>query len=275
MTSSNIIFKKFADIHQFNQYLKNGKTIEGWGEPHSQFEDRRFLLFSKTHNYNEANDLLLYGDKNLQKQIEAAGVAETRINIQKQVAKRQIFCSVVGCAPHIPNFIAGVPTQMINERKIKVRQRVLNIFYNMSVGHKTKANEIIKACANFISACMKIEASGVHLNIFASSFSEFGSQKAGFCFKVKDAGQPFDTLRMAYPLAHPSMNRRHKFRFLEVTEGVNPSWSWNYGVRCNSYQSKMAFKDLNLNPDCVLDFYDIEYYSADEIAKIITGRSGR
>ena len=176
---------------------------------------------------------MLYGDKKLRKKIEDAGVYTTRLKVQKTVARRSIYTSVVGCAPHVPNYVAGVPVAMINEKKVKVKQKIVTVFYNMAVSGGTSARDIIEACAQLISACMIIEASGVRVNIYAGSVSEDEGQRVGFAIKIKDSGQPFDTLKMCYPLAHPSMNRRHKFRFLEVTKGVKRGWSDGYGFRCN------------------------------------------
>lgn len=264
------IFKRFSSIKQFNDYLSAGKTLAGWGLSAALDCSKSAFDFTKTNSYDEANDLLIYGDKKLQRKIENAGVAKTRVEVQKSAVRRTILTSVVGCAPHVPNYIAGTPNAMIFEKRAKVKQRVLNVFYNVAVCGDTSPRKITQAAANFISACLMIEACGVKLNIFTGSVSEDYRQRVGFMVKVKDSGQPFDTLRMSYPLAHPSMNRRHKFRFLEVTEGVRTSWSSGYGCRCTDEEAADFFNKQRIKFDAVLNFESIDGMSAEGIARMIT-----
>lgn len=267
------IFKRFGNIKQFNDYLNNGKTNEGWIFESALDTSKDKHKDCRTWNYQEATDLMLYGDKKLRKKIEDAGVYTTRLKVQKTVARRSIYTSVVGCAPHVPNYVAGVPVAMINEKKIKVKQKIVTVFYNMAVSGGTSARDIIEACAQLISACMIIEASGVRVNIYAGSVSEDEGQRVGFAIKIKDSGQPFDTLKMCYPMAHPSMNRRHKFRFLEVTEGVKRGWSCGYGYRCNDGTAKRVLEENGMKVDAVFNFESIEGLTADSIAKRITDKN--
>lgn len=263
------VFKKFANIKSFNDYLNSNDTLQGWNNCRSLEISNEYKRFTKTQSMNEATDLLLFGDKKLQKKIEAAGVSKSRINITRQTAKRQIYTSVVGCAPHVPNYIAGVPTNMINERRVKVRQKIVSVYYNMAVSGDVSADSIIQACANFISACMLIEAKGTRVNIYCGSISEDNGQKVGFSIKIKDSGQGFDTLKMAYPLAHPSMNRRHKFRFLEVTEGVNTRFQYGYGYCADTDTAKGVLKENGMRPDAVLCFDTICGLQPEQIVELI------
>lgn len=61
--------------------------------------------FYKTRTYEEANNLLLHGDKKLAKEIEDAGVAKTRLKLKTQQTRRQLFSTVVGVAPNVPTII--------------------------------------------------------------------------------------------------------------------------------------------------------------------------
>lgn len=272
-TTKKNVFQRFNNIREFNNYLNTHNTQEGWYYLSSQDTGNDALDFTGTATFEEADGLLLGGDKALQKKIEDAGVKKTRVQVQRQAIKRQPFAAVVGAVPHVPNAVAGVPTSMIITRQTKVKSRVLNVFYNMAVSGDTPSRNIIHACSNFISACMLIEASGVRLNIYACSASTGRScrgKKFGFSIKIKDSGQPFDTLRMSYPLAHSSMNRRHKFRFLEVTEGVPTSLVGNYGYRISDKEARELFEENGYRVDSVLSYNTISGLSAEIIAKMIT-----
>lgn len=265
------IFNRFGSIKQFNDYLQAGKTNQGWLYESALDTSKDKHEDCRTWNFEEATDLMLYGDKKLLTKIENAGVYTTRLKVQKNQVRRTIYTSVVGCQPHVPNYVAGVPVAMINEKKVKVKQKIVTVFYNMAVRGDVSASAIIEACAQLISACMIIEGNGIRVNIFAGSVSRDAGQRVGFAIKIKDSGQPFDTLKMCYPMAHPSMNRRHKFRYLEVTEGVKRGWSVGYGRRCNDDATRKVLSDNGMKVDAVFNFESIEGLNAEQIADKIIG----
>lgn len=269
------IYKKFNSIEDFSQYLKNSKVQNYFVNAQSSIkESPSKTRNSKTKTYQEANDLLLYGDKKLQKEIETAGVYNTRLKLKTMQSKRQIFSCVCGVAPNVPNAIAGIPTAMINVREIRQKQKVLNICYNCSCSYDTPTNNIIKTAANFISACMLIEASGIRTNIYLSEISQIKGTTSAFLVRIKSASQPFDVLKMCYPLAHPSMLRRHFFRAMEVTEGIPSDFVVTYGLAVNdkNIMKEALCADAKIF-NSILCYYDCAGRTAEDIAKkIVEGK---
>lgn len=272
------IYKSFDSVGAFSAYLNAGQTQPAFKySESSQYTDSYKVRHCLTADYKEADNLFLYGDKKLMKKIEEAGVYTTRLKLKAQAAKRQIYSSVVGVAPNVPNALAGIPTAMINVREVRAKQRVVNVCYCCSAAANVDANDIIKVAAQFISACMLIEANGVRVNIYLSEISEKASDERGkkdttaFLVRIKSAAQPFDVLKMAYPLAHPSMLRRHFFRAMEVTEGVPSSFAGGYGavIMDKKRQMKALGRDAaKINK--ILSYYDCDGRSAEDIAKMIT-----
>lgn len=261
------IFKRYESLKTFNDYLNNGKTQPAFSE-HSRTNGERF---TGTTSYEEAEQKMMRGDSDLQKKIEDAGVAHTRIKVQKQVQRRQTYSSVVGAIPNVPAYISGAPNSMIAQRMIKTKKKVLNIGYSMTVLADVDKNDIIKASAKVVSAILNIEAGGVRVNLYTLFCAKKQSHTIGLSLKVKDASRKIDTLRMSYPMAHSSFLRRQCFRWEEVTENVPNCYAGSYGYVPESKEQAEFFKRNGMKFDKVLTFGDIINMSTDEITKMITG----
>lgn len=266
------IYKRFDNVKTFAEYLENGTTQPVFmGYQYSKTTDRDF---TGTANFDEAHGLMLFGDKNLQKKIEAAGVSDLRTNIRKYVAKRHVYSSVVGAMPNVPAYLAGAPNCMINVRKQKQKQTVVNVGYNSAVFGGVRADDIVRGGAKLVAALMILEAKGIKANVYCLDLDTVGSQYVSYSIKIKSSGQKFDTLRMAYFLAHPSMNRRHKFRFQEITESITKDFTRGYG--CPETDDKKIVdhfrNNCKLNLDAAFNHASLAYMSTDEIIDRILGK---
>lgn len=271
------IFRKYNTVGEFSNTLRNAK-IQKYFEDNLKYGGSTgdSVSFYGTKTYEEADNLLLYGDKNLQKKIEAAGVQKMRDKIRFNGLRKQLYTSVVGFAPNVPAYIAGTPNSMINQRTIKTRQRVITIMYNSSVHGGVSADSIITATSQMISAIMLIEASGVRVSLYCGELvrCRCTEQKFGWLLKVKDSGTKLDTLKMSYPLAHPSMLRRHGFRAVETASGVVREYAENgYGYPITNENDSFDFlKKCHVNNiDKVLCYNSISGKTPEEIVKLITG----
>lgn len=269
-----VIQKHFNSITELNKYLSESEAQPNFkGCESSLREEKENGSFYKTKTYEDANNLLLHGDKKLAKEIEDAGVAKTRLKLKTQQTRRQLFSAVVGVAPNVPNALAGVPTSMISVKEIRCKTKVVNIFYNLSVCGVVGADEIIRKSSKFISACMLLEAQGIRLNVYAGDVANKGNDYTIFSTRIKSASQPFDVLKMAYPLAHPSMLRRHYFRAMEVTKGVNKSFVYGYGRVISDTDLINKLLDTKVKFNCILSFNHInDEMTAEDVAKEIINR---
>lgn len=271
------VYKTFESVGEFSNYLRMTKTKpefeEQYNGPTSQRLDRPTWYGSES--YEQADDMLLFGARDLADKLEAAGVRQTRLKLQKQQPKRVIRTAVAGFAPHVPNYIAGVPTAMITVREKRVQQKVVTIVYNCGIRWSVSSEDIIRATANLMSAAMQIEAAGTRVNMYVLSSGDNGARKDEqfYCMsvKIKEAGQAFDTMKMAYPLIHTSMFRRHVFRFLEVAPGLSKKFVQGYGSYGNS-SARIATiaKEGGLKFDRLVDYDDIKGRTPEEIIKLVS-----
>lgn len=260
------IFKRYESLKAFNDYLNNGTTQPAFSDcSHTGVES-----FTGTVSYEDAEQRMMQGDSELQKKIEEAGVAQTRIKVQKQVQRRKTYSSVVGAIPNVPAYISGAPNSMVAQRLIKTKKKVLNIGYSMTACGGVDKNDIIKASAKVVSAILNIEATGVRVNLCTLFCAKKKSNTIGLSLKIKDASRKIDTLRMSYPLAHSSFLRRQCFRWEEVTENIPECYADGYGRVPESKEQAEFFERNGMRFDKVLTFNDICYMGVDDIIKTIT-----
>lgn len=276
-TDNKVIFKKFQGTGELSRHLATAIVQEAFKSKAVEFgsyteNNSEYTKWAHTNSYEEADNLLLYGCKELQKKIEKNGVAQMRLKLNSYQNRRRIVSSIVGFAANVPAYLAGTPNSMINVRTHKVRQKVLTFMYNTSVSASVSAERVIEAAAKVVSAIMIIEAGGVRVNAWAGEAFCCGScPDCLWLCKIKEAGQRMDTLKMAYPLAHPSMLRRQWFRLLETTEGVPSSYVWGYGsVIDNERRCMQTLKNAGVNNiQRALCFNEVEYKTPEEIATML------
>ena len=120
---------------------------------------------------------------------------------------------------------------------------------------------------------MLLEAQGFRLNVSVGCLAEKNKQNVACSILIKSASQPFDVLKMVYPLAHPSMLRRHFLRFVEVTEKVSKDFVYTYGRPIKREETIKEIINNREKFNAVLSFYDInKEMTAEEVAKEIINR---
>lgn len=265
------IFKTFESVGDFHTFIYNNEINATFKDfANSGTESDSQTRWTHTKSMDEADNLLMYGDKKLQKKIMDAGVKKTRLKLNMKATRRQIFSAVCGVAPNVPNAIAGVPTNMIAVKNVAIKQKVVNVCYFITAAAEESAEDILQASANIISACMEMEASGVRVNLYTGFMSYAGGDTVGYIIRIKSASQPFDVLKMAYPLAHPSMLRRHYFRAMEVTEDVPTQFAIGRGrPLLKAEEIRRYTESTTKNMQAVYSYYDAKGKTIEEIKEMI------
>lgn len=281
--------KKFNTLHEYNQYLEVGETLECFkyrANSHQKLVgDGRYEKKRKkwvgTESWDEATDLMIHGDKALAKKIEKAGVATARVKVNAARPRAKVVRSVGGFMPNIPAYLANSKKQMFRIQKQPVRQRVMTIVYNASVYCGTDADEVIETSSKLVQTIMKIEASGTRVNLYVANLTaselindwKFKTPKkvVGTLVKIKDSGQYMDVLKMCYPLIHPSMHRRQHFRMLELDSDNDFVSCYGYPVQYGKAVDEVV-NECGIRDAKAVSFYEINGKSLEEVSKIITSK---
>lgn len=207
--------------------------------------------FSLTHNFKEATDLMIKGDEKSQSKIlEIKSKLDYEMN-SKQVNKVRSRSDVAGYSPIVANAIMGLPKSMINSYRVPVKNKIVDIYINHSVGAIMSAETIEFRGAYILSYIDHLEQNGYRVNLFAGAFSYGGGNDdySGFYVKIKSSSQPMNTLKAAFYVVHPSFLRRIYFRILENESRLKDKTHVGYGQAINfeeqrELQYKMLGKDV-------------------------------
>ena len=175
-------------------------------------------------------------------------------------------------------YLTGRPNCMKRRVRQYVPKRVISVVYNGCAHCGIGKADMALASAKFLSAVLRIENSGVRVNLHLSDVADGKGQNIGYIVKIKDSGQRLNILTMAYPMIHPSMHRRHFFRFLEVTDGINPSYQYGYGHPIgDEYTMQKVLTKAGIKCDACISMMELierRHISVDEIIKMIDERHG-
>lgn len=278
------VIKKFESLGALSSYIANN-PVNGWFEKNGMESSvNNSASFTGSESFEAANNMMLQGWQ------EGAARVQKYMNdgVTASAPKRVIYNSVVGFAPNVPNYLSGNPLNMINQRRVKTPKKVVTIVYNCSVGYGVDASDIEKTAAALFNVISGLEASGVRVELWGVDFGvnakvgfkrgkpyviKTGSEYLYMAVKIKSAGQPFNLLKMIYPIVHPSFLRRHGFAVKERAglEGENNGCEWyGYGSTVvGKTESTKACQALRIPSDNVFSYYDLTGKTESEIAKMI------
>lgn len=218
-------------------------------------------------SYKQAREMILKGDANLAKKLR--GTEKLDINIPCTGTKKKMCTGVAGFMPHVPNFLAGVPNNMIWVQEKKVSQPVITVVYNIGCLGNSSGDLVLQVSARIMSAIMSAERKGYRINLYVASAQTQGSQCCGLVCKIKDSDQHIDTLKMAVPMISPAMNRRFGFRFRETMKGLSHGWVDGYGSSMGTYETQQFLNRQNFKYDVCLAFESVKHIkNVEELEKI-------
>ena len=253
-------FKRFESITSLMTYLDTTPITDTFrGCCHSEYSDSKFYGYE---SYSEAREKMLNGDKELAKKLR--GTAKLDINVPATGTKKRMVTRVVGFMPHVPNFLAGVPNNMVWVEEKKITEPVITIVYNIGCLGSSSGDKVTMVSARIMSAIMSAERKGYRINLYVASAQTEGSQECGFVCKIKDSGQHIDTLKMAVPMISPAMNRRFGFRFRETMKGLKSSWKYGYGSSMGNYTFRAFLDRQNFKYDIAIAYESVKNISNQE-----------
>lgn len=172
--------------------------------------------FTGTASFDEADNLMKYGDDDNAKKIQLASANVKAKTTPGESNRNRLYSSPCGFLPIVPRVLSGVPENMHAIRKEAYKNtKIINIVYNVTAGYSVEADEIIEVSAKVASVIKTLEKNGYRVNLYLACVCGVNSKTVCITVKTKDSGQYFDTLRAAYPLVNPSFLRRHLSAVLE------------------------------------------------------------
>lgn len=188
-------------------------------------------------SYEEALETLKNGYQPIADELKS----KIKMNLQGQGKRVSFRNDIVGYAPIVPLAVLGVPASMINSTMKPIKAKVVDVYYDMVASCMTEGSDILKAGVKLLSAVIALEQQGYRFNIYAvQSYTD--SDADMLCIKVKDAMQPLDLKRVAFPLAHTAFFRCIGFDWYSKTP--KGKYRGGYGKALGYAKSKEKCREM-------------------------------
>ena len=212
---TKVSFSSINDLMNFinnTPYTPEGKT---WNISVGTSEST--ARFTETNSFEEATDLLYHGWES------GAKLLTTKLNAKNcsPVAKNKTAYDVAGFQCSVPRYLQGIPTNMIQNKRVAAKTNVANVVKNFAYASTVSAEIVEEESAKFLEMVQNMEQSGTRCNVFITIPLYLTSYKNSIvCIdvKIKDSTQRMNIKQMAFPLMHPSMLRRIIFNVIEKLE---------------------------------------------------------
>lgn len=172
--------------------------------------------FNLTDNIEEAIKIMMEGWENGTLEIkDKVNKIKTKVGNRKTVKTKY---DVVGYNASVPRYLQGIPTNMINNKMVMKKDKVLNIYKSMGYTGSYPTNIILEEAAKSIAIIDILEKAGYRCNVFVTKCNRenITNQIFSFVMKVKDAKEKFNIKKSSFLLSHPDFQRRILWRLFEL-----------------------------------------------------------
>lgn len=251
-----VIFDSITEVVQFN---RNTERTEYYQKYHdSDNISSGTYHFTKTNSYEEAEDLLLHGWDSMAEKLTNK---LRKVTCKNNGYKNKTVYGVQGYQACVPRYLQGVPDNMVSNKRIVTKQKVINIVKDFGYSGSTSTSTIEEESIKVLKMVNELELKGYRVNLSIVFVSRYRGKYIGIMVKIKNAGQKMNVKQLAFPLVHPSMFRRIMFGLIERLEETK-HFGKGYGI-CTTYEeTKHLFEGQYFIPRIVSEqeITDIEKY---------------
>ena len=223
-------------MEEYNSILEFVQTINSRPqnpEITSKQSENGNYRFTGTHDYNEAENLLLHGwveeSEKLNEMLKLKALKEKSVKNTYDVAGFQ--CSV-------PRYLQGIPTNMINQKVVTKKQKVITITKNISYSAHVRKETIEEESIKVLQLVNNLEKQGYRVILNVTMITK-SRQNIILCNKVriKNANERLNLSKVSFPMVHSSYLRRIMFKWMETFEYNTRSFDDTYGtpVKCKDF----------------------------------------
>lgn len=222
---SRTLVNSFSSISEFFNYINNTPRRNS-ANNHSESGD---FDFTGTHSLEEAYNLLLSGDEKLFNKFKSLDKISIEKILGNVINRPKIKNDLVGFQANVPQYLLGLPTNMINQEPKKTSQKVLNIIINITVSCGVSKDHIQKVGNLYIQVLDLLEKAGYRVNLYIIQAEESNNYYYYSLVRIKTDREPFNIKKCIFPIMHPSMHRRIFFKWEEVCDTENEITDDGYG----------------------------------------------
>lgn len=251
------IVETYKDFRELAEALDSRELVWTESDPSAREDDNPD--FKRCKNYDEAREYLAHGfDEDVDEMIE-------RVNaLQKTgtMMKTQRYRDVAGFQPIVPRAILGLPDSMMNQKKVRVKSKVITVVYDPGALGNVSHKKIMEFGCKFINWCLNVERKGYRVRIeYMKAFCPSWGEKENYILKVplKSEHQPLNIKRMSFALTHAAMQRYLAWDWVERLP--NSVRIGGYGASLGgNLQRQMYLNNIKrfLNEEDVIVYYGMD-----------------
>lgn len=226
---------EFSSIQDFSKYLNETPITEAFkvkAERTGSQEAYNFkhlgegrdepVSWHGTATYEVAEDLLVHGWKfgasKLTSNLKAVNTVTATV--------QQRYLDQVGYQAIVPLYLQGVPNNMVNQRRVVQKQKVVDLVQLVCFSSGVSTKEALAEATKSLQVVELLERKGYRANVSVL----FSTGVVAARIPLKRANEPLNISKLAYPLCHPAMFRRQYFRFIESCPDIPTSFTMGYGI---------------------------------------------
>lgn len=187
------------------------------------------------------------------------------ISVPKTGGQPVTRLSVRGCLPSVPNYLRGVPTNMIDVKREPRKQPVIDLYLNCCISGCIERKDAAEAARKIAGVVKLVETKGVRINIFSGMINIFGGTAFSCWTKIKDSSAPLNLVNVAFALTHPAFLRRIFFAWIErYSEKYDGGYGWVKTFKELEQEAGLKYEGVKIDlQDVILD-----RWSEDKISSI-------
>ena len=205
----------YNSIPELYDHIRTAKRKSAW-ENDSLFDNSEDYLKKWCGELpDEAMEKLFKGDADAAKKIKAQGEI---LNEAQGGTMPKIEIGVYGCIPSVPNYLRGVPANMMRVVREPRRNPVIDIYVENSIYDRIDTDRVAQKAAIIANVIYATEMAGVRVNLYAvnTSHDHHDTGKAyAMVVKIKDADAPLNLLNIAFCVCNKAMHRSIFLMWLE------------------------------------------------------------
>ena len=234
MNGNDLWITEYNSLGEFLQDIDSKPNNEFFKDRHSsqrtESPDKRQKWYM-TQDYRRASYLLTHGwDEAAEKMAKKVKIT---LGSTQTVRSSKPSYGVVGSQASVPRYLQGIPTNMVSRQMTYSKQKVITLTKGISYSCRWTPEQILEESIKALQIIQALETNGqrVRLNVMWSiSDDHFGGIYHTICkVCVKQPDERLNISKIAYALAHPSMLRRHFFKWLETDTFTSKDMGWCYG----------------------------------------------
>lgn len=272
VNSNYVYVDKFDSLNSFLNAINSrplNKVFEGYDTKRGS--NSPDSAFSKTKSYEESEEIMRTGYK---EGLENMKKAAKNVQVSVRHPKAVPMSNIIGSTPHVPNAIAGIPSSMIDYKKVPMKSKMISLVYDVTANADVDASVFIKAGRVLLSFIEMMEVKGYRVKLDMMLSSCKGKEISVALVKVKDFRQPVNPLKLSYMMVHPAFLRRQGLKWVETNPRLTDS-NFRRGHGCalyfqcgNSTRTEERFlKENNIIDDksAFISLFDLRGIAPEEV----------